>query len=208
MRSIRNSSVYAAYDDYLLVWNARDGTLTGKVKMPTVDEMLQQAGASPTYSRYYYYNRPTIKSLVLDGDLLLVVVDGYDEVAETLADIKYPILSGTTHLRVYDKSEVATGGQKVLGTSDVRGSFNELRLIEGSNAAHVMAVSNVDTYRHLERPFDRNNHPFFMMTDDEYAAAARSYANSTAIPAFVDNLVKELTTDNGATLPVLAKICL
>lgn len=166
--------------------------------------------------RYYNnYNEPKIKSLVIHENRLLVVMDGYEEVAQynnnkkssdSSSSSKDRILSGSTHLRTYDTNDLADGVVKVISTNDVKGRFNEIRVIDGVNA-HVMTISNINTYKHLVAPFDRYNHPFYTMTDDEYVDAVYQYANDKAIPDFVNKLVDELLLEDGS-IPNLARICL
>jgi len=211
--NLKQSTVYAAYGDYLVIWDARVGTLVAKIKMPDPKTLLSPDGNSTDkkseseyYNYDYYYQKPQIKSLVLEGGRLLVIMDGYGMVARTLSRVVDPIVSDymSTHVRIYDVAALVSGSDDVVGTADLHGRFSEVRAI--GSAAHVMTVSDVHADSYLVQPFQRWNYPW-LTTDEEYIQYVNETAKEHAIPFFIDKLIQELVPD-GKTLPNLARICL
>lgn len=206
-------TVYAAYGDYVVIWNARKGEMVAKVKMPDPKDMLQEDGQTDSSSEekrsdyyYPYYSKPRIKNMVLEDDRLLVVLEGYGEVMRQKLGIIMPIFQdySMTHLRLYDTADLANGLDKVIGTADINGRFGEVRAVNGN--AHVMTISDVNAYNSLERPFNRQNFPWWT-TDEQYIKHVYQTAKDHAIPYFIDKLIGELVPD-GKTVPNLARISL
>jgi hypothetical protein len=195
--------VYAAYGDYIAIWEPRNGTLVKKVKMPPIEDTRR---LSMMIEPGYWQPTPTIHTLLLEGDTLLVIVGGYGYMMQEKMGLDHdPILSDFmgTQLRLYNTSNVASGTLKLIGVTNVHGTFTGVRAFGGN--AHVMTTSYVNTYNELAAPFQRWDWPS-NMTDEEYIEEVYRTAKDKAIPSFIDKLVKELKM--GGEMPRLARVCL
>ena len=62
------------------------------------------------------------------------------------------------------------------------------------NIAHVVTISNVDTFEHLTRHFNPQNQRF--LNTDDYVKDAIDYATRTILPSFTDRMMNELGPGN------------
>jgi hypothetical protein len=223
--------VYAAYGDYIVVWNARKDEILAKVQMPPVEQTTGRYGYSGYGSPipvepvnvtsqgdggggrrressmpYSYYNRrPNIRSLALHEGRLVVIVEGYGyRYAQTSPTGRsYPILFDylSTNIRVYDTT-VIDETLTLKGELDVNGRFNAVRIVNGS--AHVVTTSGIDTYTDLVAPFERYKFDK-SLTNEQYVEEVRSLVeNETYVEKWTDDLMEELMLEG--ELPKLARI--
>lgn len=206
-------AVFAAYGDYLVIWNPRNGTMVAQVKMPTLKEFQAEVNGTRRAMKIadggfiMYQPKPNIQTLALQGSRLLVVVNGYGDVMRKQMGIATPVLWAflSTHLRLYDVSSLSTTGKiNLIGTSNVNGDFNGLRIVNGN--AHVLTVSGINTYDYLEAPVARWNFND-TISEEEYKAAVKNITEEKNLTAvFAQELTNELEVLG--TMPDLVKICL
>jgi hypothetical protein len=195
------SLVFAAYGDYIVMWEARTGADLGHMPLPS---MKEESGlvANDTYTPYWLYMKPTIRSLLLYENRLAVIAEGYGDMLR-LALNHDALLSNYrgTRILVYDTSALANGGNlTLLDKKDINGYYSDARAI-GTNI-HVVTMSGINYYTLFAAPFDRWT--FNNMTDHEYTTLVRKAAETEAIPAFVDGLTDEITIDG--KLPNIARM--
>jgi hypothetical protein len=126
-----------------------------KLKMPSdiIPKRNQTTDSSgrPCFPGYYYLPTPIVNRLVLQGDRLLVIINGSPhQIGSRVSPILTDYLS--THVRLYKIVDKSAGVLKLVSTSDLTGHFTDVRTIDGK--AHVVTTSSVDTCTDLEAPFD------------------------------------------------------
>ena len=192
------TTVWAAYQDYIVLWEARTGVDLGRVRLPAVQNAENNGGGIAESSIYRpYYSRPNIRAMVHQSNRLLVVAEGYGQ--ETAVALDHdPILSNYkgTRLFVYDSTTM-----DLLGSEDVHGYFNAVRAI--GNNVHVVTLSGLYTYPYLVQPFERWQYP--EMTDDEFVAHVKGLVlEEGVLKDFSAKMVQEL----GDPLPNVARLSL
>ena len=150
----------------------------------------------------YYEQKPYIRHLLLQGDRLLVVVEGYGEQYRHSTTREYPVLYNylSTHIRLYKIVNAEEGFLSLVSKEDLNGRFSDVRVVDGN--AHVVTSSGIDTYSDLIAPFEYYN--FEGLSREDYIKEVKSAAEEKAIPHFVDSLVQELSAGGG--LPKLFRI--
>ena len=219
-----------AYGDYIVVYNPLTGQQLEQFRMPFNKTYYDNWYGGPAVDGIVagdmrmMMRMPSIRSLVIHeaSQRLLVICDGLApmviagmmEKAGGGGDSSSTSSSGDstivpilfepngTHVRLYDIDSILAGTTEPLTTYDINGNFNAVRMING--VAHVMTSTGVDTYTDLIMPFERSNKEYANMTDAEYAAAVQTKA-ATAVPAFTNKLMGEITLSNGV-VPTLARI--
>jgi len=177
--------VFAAYGDQLIVWDAKSGNLLSTTHVSS----LQGMGVK-TEKRDV-----SIKSLLLHDDYLVVITA--HRIALPIIATESSILhskDGGTGLLLYNVSSIRSDGTALdlLKTKDVRGIYKNARMI--GNIAHVVTISNVDTYNHLTRHFNRQQDRYSGLNNDEYVKNATDYATKI-IPSFISRMMDELAPD-------------
>jgi Beta propeller domain len=221
-------TVFASYGDYIIAWDVATGRQLAIERMEKFGEQVNNANTTtPTsdtsipvegettadrmYMPIYYEPIPTIMSLLLVDNKLIVAVDGGYQTGPVER-----ILSsyGQTRVLVYDTTNVgvtATGNMTRLSSRDYNGNFIAFRAI-GENL-HTVTSAQVNTYTALVGPAERYSYETYdattgqqtLLTDAEYMGRVKADAESKFIPNFVDKLTKELTLPDGS-LPELARI--
>ena len=153
----------------------------------------------------YMPSKPNIESLLLNGDRLVVISSGYGN--QLTADLDYiPTIyeALATNIRIYDISKLDTTGEVTLvKETNVNGRFSSARAI-GANV-HVATFSGLNTYPYLISPLSRYQPDLQDLTEEQYVVAAKKLAEEELIPAFVEALVRDLST-NGDLLSNLARV--
>jgi Beta propeller domain len=221
--------VYAAYGDYILVWDTA-GKQVAQVAMPPIDlpdnwgqpyaqegdtqttssQTTKQEAASSTMMDYpVWIPKPTINAMLLTDNHLIALVTGYGEnyywgpyPASTSDSLPSPILMGyqASQIRVYEKT--ATGDLTFVGKKDVNGNYIDARSI--GNVVHLATGASVDVYTHLWAPLEKYNFGE-NITNEEYQIQALKLAQDTLIPTMARKLVQELQTTDGE-LPNMMQI--
>jgi Beta propeller domain len=225
--------VYSAYSDYLLVWDATNGSrVVAQIKMPDVTNSntttasgstsSSSAGTASTgdesfmpASPYAYQPRPEIKTLLLYEGRLLVIVQGYGVGLLPQYGLNESVLYDflNTHVRVYETSDLVGGGSgsgnnyDPVFVADLQGSYQAVRSLNGK--VHIMSTSAVNTYTDLVMPFEIANAPDTLgtLSPTQYQEAAVEKAQKEAIPRFVNKMMDQLALGDGG-FPRLVKISL
>ena len=203
--------VYAAYGDVLVVWDALTGEKITNVTMPIIETPPEPAAAPAsapaggvlvkdpinTFARpifQFYQPRPTIRSLLLESNRLIVIVDGYGYAKRAKMNITSSVFYDlfATQVRVYDTSTLTSSGQLTfIKDVDINGNFQDARAI-GANI-HIVTTTGVNTWEWLSAPlqqwsgnFDQN------LTEAEYTAQAAALSKDKLIPAFVKQLKEDM----------------
>ena len=210
--------VYAAYNDYLIIWNPLDGTQVAQIQMPDIVLSTNQSSAGgyvPTEGSsdpYYWYPKPQIQSLLVSQGRLLVVVSGYGQALMAEEGMTDPALVDylNTHLRVYDTatltaSTTSSVPPQPIRTANVQGTYNGVRSTNGT--VYLMSLSGINTYTDLILPFEKWNNPDTLgqMNEDQYTQQSYETAQQQAIPKFVNKLVSELGKGD-AGMPQLVRL--
>jgi Beta propeller domain len=181
--------VFAAYGDYIIIWEADTGTRLGEVRLPTIQDETDRFGimSEDTTTRKWYPTKPYILAMLLHEDRLVVFAEGYREMLRPKLDhdaVLHDYLG--TRVMLYDASGLDSGGNLTLiNQTDINGHYSDSRVI-GTNV-HVVTRQNYGN-----------------MTDEEYIEQVREMAEATSIPEYVDYMTSEITV-NGH-LPNLACI--
>jgi DNA excision repair protein ERCC-4 len=204
--------VYAAYSDYLLAWNARDGTQVAQIQMPPLDlgsaGGFAEGGDGGPAQDIYWYPKPEIRNLLLYQGRLLVIVGGYGPALMLEAGLNETVLNDflNTQLRFYDVNSVVTGNNQPYSVLNLQGSFNSVRMLDGN--AHVMTTTGINTYNDLVMPFEKDGQPdLSAMGPEEYTQAVYTKAQQEAVPKFVEKLTRQIAIGS-AGAPNLVKISL
>lgn len=190
-----NETVYVAYGDKLIAFQA----VTLKKLSVTIMPPIQKNERRLTSVFFPHRRQVSIRGLLLFNSRLAVIVSqDHWYYPYRYSAQNHTILQnyGSVSIRLYDVSDLPDDGEselKLIGTKDLKGSYLDARLINGT--AHIITSAQVDTYYHLTRHFSRySNDKFENMTEAEYTVFATSLASSV-IPSFVENLLSEV--DNG-----------
>lgn len=226
--------MFAAYGDQIVAWDAASGELLTKVQMPSIeidekplefpepvvepipepilvpDEGADEPVTSPKISIMpgFYNNKPSVRHLLIEGDRLMVIVEGYGQMfrealSKTQEEIPVMFDYMATNIRLYDIVGPEDGVIRLHSEKHVNGRFMSVRAINGN--AHIVTHSGLDTYTHLIDPFESYRHPD--LTKDEYVNMVKRTAEEDAIPKFVSRLMKELKEPTGA-MPNLFRLSL
>jgi Beta propeller domain len=205
--------VYAAYGDYIVIWNARTGKRVVDYKLPPVEQLKGETStasgsagkkmANVMYPYYPYVPQPSIQSMMLYNNRLAVVASNYGY--PLVAKLGYtPVLNEYRNTRVvlFDTSTLGSKNATLtlLGYDDMNGYFNSMRAV-GKNL-HVATTISLNTYPYLIEPFERYKYPD--MTTAEYKKEVVEKAEETAIPKFQNRLIEELKLQG--KLPNLSRI--
>lgn len=211
--------VYAAYGDAIVVSDAKTGNVLGTAIVPASDggsgteksSSSEAAGAGGIAKPTALFSderigilpdptrtRPRVRSLLLDADsnrlVAIATMHGhYYRFGD--ASSSSSVLSGwgSTHVRIYDTSSASsTGKLTLLAVRDLQGNYQSARSI-GSNA-YVVTMSNVVTWHHFDRHFERYN--FEVKTAEEYVAQATVTAEKV-VTDFAERLMIEMADLDG-----------
>ena len=175
---------FAAYGDKLVVWNVTSGETCSitKVKTP-LDRVASVKRLFPGVPNI------RIESLLMKENRLIAIVGGYD--SSSLGDRIFKTYNPSKML-VYDISTIPTDGTPLplLTMKDLGGRYVDARLMGATG--HVVSISDVDTFHHLERHFNRGQTNFEGLNRTEYITVATEYANSVILPSFVERMMKEM----------------
>jgi Beta propeller domain len=158
------------------------------------------------YDMYYWQSEPTISTLLLHEDRLLVVVSGYGEMHKERTSTGRPlnVLDSfkSTHVRVYDKSVITTSSSPssgLLGSTNMNGIYAGLRSSNG--IVHIAGSSSVRSYDLLQSPMES------LMSS--YLGDEEGFANATFSLSsnFTTQLMRDLRAD-GKPTPNLFRISL
>jgi DNA excision repair protein ERCC-4 len=202
--------VYAAYSDVLLAWNARDGTRVAQIKLPPVNAGPAGGGGDGMMedAPYWYNPKPDIRNLLLYQGRLVVTVSGYGPQLMLERGLNESVLYDflNAQLRIYDTASIVQGIDQPISVSNLQGSFNSVRMMDGN--VFVMTTNGINTYPDLVMPFEKYLDPSLDgMSPEQYTQAAYAKAQQDAVPAFVDKLTSQVAMgDSGA--PKLVKISL
>lgn len=209
--------VYAAYQDYLLVWAVNGEGDVVKIQMPPLENpnyppdifeplpeeivgIGQEEISSSARSDFFWNSKPNIDAILLEGSYLTLVVSGYGyENVQALEDA--PILSGyqATQIRVYEN--LGSGNIQLKSSTDINGFFRNAYSINTN--AHIVTHSSLNTWNYLANPIQRWLPDFEGMDDEEYTKKAMEIADGLIEP-FVDQLVTELDVNGEVDLARLA----
>lgn len=203
-----NTTVYAAYGDKLLVWDARTLKMLSETVMPFREEEDQEKNRKldSFYIPPYNQRRGTIKGLLLYKDRLAVIVSysrwyyyPFWDFGSTMED--RPIINNNTitTLRLYNVSNLPQDGGtelQLISKKRIVGYFKEGRLM--NNTAHIVTTSSVDTFYHLTNDLSPYSNPtlYANMTKAAYIEAATELAKTSLIPLFVEKFVNETSCEN------------
>jgi hypothetical protein len=198
--------VFAAFDDYLIMWDVRTGADRGQLRLPSFREEASRLGLEfdDANEPWWIFYSPPIQSLLLYQDRLVVFSNQYSDVLSQLLDYN-PILQFylNTRVLVYDTSAVATGGKlTLLFQQNINGQFKKAQRI--GSVVHTVTTSRMKYQKLFDEPLDRLN--FGDITKEEYIAQVRRLAETVLIPTYVRGLTEELTV-NGK-LPNIARMSL
>jgi hypothetical protein len=177
--------VFAAYGDQLVIWKADSGE---KMSVTKLGKPLQEsrAIAIPT--------GPKIRSLLLDQDRLVVVVDGYP-----FEDNTPRIIKGREKSIVYmfnvKESSIPNDGKPLtmLSSKQVHGEYHDARMIDG--VVHLVTVGRVDFFYHLKRFLGRDQERFKDDDKATYLKKAPTYAGALLVPSFIDRVFDEVNLE-------------
>lgn len=199
--------IYAAYNDYVLVWDKYGNQVTQVSMPPTTNENDEgeydngdggggfiMMMSSKRYS--FYQHKAHIETLMLTEDgYLVVVVSGYgkDLRQQNRGDEETAVLHDYlgTQIRTYQTSALAnqTPELTLIATKNVHGRYLDAQTV--GNHVHITTVSGLDTYRLLVEPFQYIN--FKGMNDEEYVEAVKVQAINFYVPQFVKLLLEDLS---------------
>lgn len=216
-------TVFAAYGDEIVTWDAASGTLLTRTRMPPIEvedtsgnteparANLDKTATSSSRSSMLpgsYTFKPSVRHLLIEDDKLMVIVEGYGQMfrdemlkSEGMIPIMYDYKA--TNIRLYDIVAPEDGVIKLHSETHVNGRFMSVRSIKGN--VHVVTHSGLDTYTTLIEPFEIYRYPD--LTKDEYTAMVKQTAGEEAIPKFVSRLLNELKEPTG-TMPNLFRLAL
>jgi hypothetical protein len=179
-------SVFAAYGDEVVVWDAVSGVVRSRTAIPLSQEV---EGNVDCYS--------SIQNLLLFESRLVAITTGYcyeiygpyyddavDDANEDVDDVR--ILSnygsqGGTRVFVFDTSS-DDDVLPVVAKTSLQGYYLSARSIESN--VHVVTTSYVDSYSVLTQHLSRyNGKEYSSLLENQYRSAAHDRAAS-AIPAF------------------------
>lgn len=212
--SLNINEVYAAFGDYVAMWDI-EGDYLSAIKMAgDVSSLLLHEGrllvvvTAPYNWRCTTYSKN--KRAALPGDNC----DGKGDILSSL-DRTQLLIYSTEDLVASNKRRALSGATQAMtnvvdvepiSVRSVSGYFADLRSM--GRYAHVMTTQGVDAYNWLEAPLERYEFPKDLTTE-EYAEQAAKLAAETTIPAFCDRLLRELKDrENDDALPNLARISL
>jgi uncharacterized secreted protein with C-terminal beta-propeller domain len=179
--------VYAAYGDYILVWDAFNGTVVAQVQM-----------IEP--KRY----KPQIETMLLTEHHLIAILNMYPCYSESKTRTLFGYKS--SQVRVYDKNISATSAEAgtlpLVGKRFFHGCFVDARSV--GDSVYIATNAEVDLYKYLWDPLDRSNFGE-NATDEEYRQQAMDLAQDTLIPYLTHSLTQELQDEQG-NLPNMLKV--
>lgn len=203
------SYVYAAYGDYLVVWDLQGNVVTqDKMPVPEAPEkeemMFDDDGNMlpedlefmmewASISAYAY-----IDSIQMTENHIIVVVGGLGQYSDD--DIGYG--EGGTHIRVYNKPTAANPTLELVATRELSGYFFSSSYLEESNSVHIITGGDFSTYSAIVEPLDVYH--FNGLNQTEYYYAAKLLAENQLIPQFVKRLTEFLMTDG--KMPEMMKV--
>jgi DNA excision repair protein ERCC-4 len=212
--------VYAAYGDMIVVWDALSGDRITNVTMPAIEDTNEPltdastgdvfrpggifADALPAFA--FFQPKPSIRAVLLESNRLVVIVEGYGSSNLAKLNIRNTVLLDllATHVRVYDTSSLeSTRKLRLIKAIDMNGSYRDARAV-GDNI-HIVTSSYVNSYLWLSEPLQRWNNFAPDLPEEDYKAEAATLAKDKLIPAFVEQVMKDITMFG---TPKLVKISL
>ncbi|CAB9507633.1 beta propeller domain protein [Seminavis robusta] len=202
--------VYAAFGDYLVVWDRRQGTIIAQEKMPdpkTADKNAEEGidDNNADHDDWYFFfpgggSFLYIESIQLTESHVLVAVGGMDN----YNDYNLGYGEKGTHLRVYTKPTSTNPALTLVATKDIHGYFSEARYLEQTNSVHICTGGDFNTYSLLVEPFDLYHFQF--MNKTQYYHAASRKAREELIPKFVQEVSNFFLEANNGQFPRTMKI--
>ena len=202
--------VYAAYGDYIVVWNTA-GKKVAQIGMPPIDlpdgwgepPAVSASKTEEARSSYgVWIPKPSIQSMLLTDNHLIAVVSGYNDVYYSgKEDVEQESLARVlsnykgSQIRLYQKT--TSGDLNFVGLKDVNGHYVDARSI--GDVVHLATASGVDMWTHLWHPLDRWNFAK-NLTDAEYQVQAAALADKL-VPEMARRLSRELADDTTDELP-------
>jgi len=216
---LKTNGVYAfaAYGQYVVVWDVKTGEQIINITLPSLNTtdgvapepiepyvIEDSTGGSDGGERnlqviadeYYYWPvAPTVQSLLLHQDRLVVIANGYGQMIRNELDY-LPVLydAFSTNVRIYDISQLGTTGElPLVKETHIHGNFDSVRA--DGNKVHVVTFSGLDWWSPVEQQLYRYQSQFQDLDDDEYMVAARQLAEDELIPNFVSRLIQDLSVN-------------
>lgn len=143
---------------------------------------------------YYWPVTPSVQSLLLHEDRLVVIANGYGQMERSKLLDYEPVLydAFSTNVRIYDISQLgATGEVTLVKEAHIHGNFDSIRA-DGSKV-HIVTFSGLNTWNGLEQELNRYNPQFQDLDYEAYYEAARQLAEDELIPKFVGRLIQDLS---------------
>lgn len=211
----------------MIAWDVETGEEVGRITLPAIeydgqktpiepyevmdpDEIIDLGGGGGRKRRilqfidedfYYWPQEPSVRSLLLHGDRLVVIADGYGQSFRNELDYVPAFYDAfATNVRIYDISPLSTITASdelpielpLVHEYNVHGNFNSIRSDE--NQVHLVTFASLDTWSYIDEPLARSQPIFFDLSDEEYEEAARQIAEETLIPNFVSRLLQDIST--------------
>ena len=173
------SFVYAAYGDYLVVWN-RQGVVLAQEQIP-----LPPSGI-----------RASIHAIQLTPAHVLVIAGGYSELDES-ATGSIADFTNDTKIQVYTKPTVDVPQLMLVATQSINGVYKSSHVLEDKGSTiHLVTGANVNLYSQLEEPLSILNFVGAASNHTHYLESASALARDTLIPAFVTLLANRIMPDD------------
>eukprot|EP00979_Chaetoceros_neogracilis_P014987 scaffold5222_cov282-Chaetoceros_neogracile.AAC.2 len=189
---VKSSSqhVFVAYGDQLVVWEVSTGNKLSITKMNAHGDQTR------SQSRIFLGpQRVQIRALMLNGNRLLVIVDGHDHDDDTPRILQG---RGKTMIYVYNVnvSDIPTNGDALLllSSKEVHGEYHDARMV--GDTVHLVTMAKVDFYYHLKRLLRRGRTRFKDLNSTEYLENAISYTGALLVPSFIERIMDELKLDS------------
>ena len=189
--------VYAAYGEYLFVWD-QEGTLVQELKMGATDETENPRdpwGWGPSSH---------INALVVTDDHLAVVSQRYGDV--TMTPSGYGGFSGRqqekTYVEFFTKpSKGETLPMTLVGSKKLTGRFGCGSWSKDSNQIHIVTTNWISN---LANFWELDVFQFPWMSREDYSMSAGKVAEERLIPTFVKTMSDMLFVDD--TIPQILKL--
>ena len=202
--------VFAGYGNKLVVFNVKTGEIMSETIMSLKSSEIGNEFKTTKVKGLLHEDRLVVKvkGLLLHEDRLAVIVTSrrnrgrgrYGPDDGEKSKQKLITSYGTdTFVYLYDvsESELPKDGSemKLLASHTIEGhDFNTARSI--GNTTHLVTMSSVNVYDYLENPLSRWQKNFSGYDEYEYLSEAKLYATSTVIPSFVNQILKEIDSND------------
>mmetsp|Transcript_2296 Transcript_2296/g.3520 ORF Transcript_2296/g.3520 Transcript_2296/m.3520 type:complete len:918 (-) Transcript_2296:32-2785(-) len=185
--------VFAAYGDQLVVWEAKSGK---KISVTKMKEKEQTSARS--HSRIFLGPQGLqIRGLMLHGDRLLVIADGYKHDDDTPRILQG---RGKTMIHLYNinSPDLPTNGDALvqISSKEVHGEYRDARMV--GNTIHLVTIGKVNLFYHLRRFLSREQERFKGLNRTEYLETSIPYAGALLVPSFIERIMDELGLENNS----------